>query len=139
MQTHSSEHTHTVNTHPEQWATIYAAAPGEQFGVRYLAQGHLVVVLKVERAHSLPSSLPDQNSYSQPFDYESDSLPLGHAFRLHDFLLSVLSVNRHSVLIFFFFFFFMFMLQMRIKKHQLASKGKVTLKCSYYFHTLKLL
>ncbi len=55
MHTHSSEHTHTVNTHPEHWATIYAAAPGEQLGVRYLAQGHLVVVLKVERAHSLPS------------------------------------------------------------------------------------
>ncbi len=27
--THSSEHTHTVNTHPEQWA-VNAAAPGEQ-------------------------------------------------------------------------------------------------------------
>uniref|UniRef100_A0A672QCH1 Coiled-coil domain containing 141 n=1 Tax=Sinocyclocheilus grahami TaxID=75366 RepID=A0A672QCH1_SINGR len=34
-------HTHTVNTHPEQWAAIYAAAPGEQLGVRCLAQGHL--------------------------------------------------------------------------------------------------
>ncbi len=34
--------THTaVNTHPEQWAAIYAAAPGEQLGVRCLAQGHL--------------------------------------------------------------------------------------------------
>ncbi len=39
--THSSEHTHTVNTHPEQWAAIYTAAPGEQLGVRCLAQGHL--------------------------------------------------------------------------------------------------
>ncbi len=26
VHTHSSEHTHTVNTHPEQWAAIYAAA-----------------------------------------------------------------------------------------------------------------
>ncbi len=34
-------HTHTVNTHPEQWAAIYAAAPREQLGVRCLAQGHL--------------------------------------------------------------------------------------------------
>ncbi len=34
-------HTHTVNTHPEQWAAIYAVAPGEQLGVRCLAQGHL--------------------------------------------------------------------------------------------------
>ncbi len=68
--THPSAHTHTVNTHPEQWAAN-AAAPGEQLGVRCLAQGHLsrgieggesswgfgallkgtsVVVLKVERA-----------------------------------------------------------------------------------------
>ncbi len=30
-----------MNTHPEQWAAIYAAAPGEQLGVRCLAQGHL--------------------------------------------------------------------------------------------------
>ncbi len=40
--THSSEHTHThtaVNTHTEQWAAVYAAAPGEQLGVRCLAQG----------------------------------------------------------------------------------------------------
>ncbi len=48
-----------VHTHPEQWAAIYAAAPGEQLGVLCLAQGHLVVVLKVKRAlyihlHSLP-------------------------------------------------------------------------------------
>ncbi len=40
VHTHSIEHTHTVNTHPEQWAAIYAAAPGEQLGVRCLAQGH---------------------------------------------------------------------------------------------------
>ncbi len=39
MHTHSSEHTHTVNTHPEEWAAIYAAAPGEQLRVRCLAQG----------------------------------------------------------------------------------------------------
>ncbi len=32
--THSSEHTHTQWTHPEQWAAIYAAEPGEQLGVR---------------------------------------------------------------------------------------------------------
>ncbi len=41
VHTHSSEHTHTVNTHLEQWAAIYAAAPGEQLGVRCFAQGHL--------------------------------------------------------------------------------------------------
>ncbi len=32
-------HTHTVNTHPEQWAAIYAAAPRQQLGVWCLAQG----------------------------------------------------------------------------------------------------
>ncbi len=40
VHTHSSEHIHTVNTHLEQWAAIYAA-PGEQLGVRCLAQVHL--------------------------------------------------------------------------------------------------
>ncbi len=42
--------THTaVNTHPEQWAAIIAAAPGEQLGVRCLLKGTSVVVLRVER------------------------------------------------------------------------------------------
>ncbi len=41
VHTHSSEHTHTMNTHPEQRAAIYAAAPGEQLGVQCLAQGDL--------------------------------------------------------------------------------------------------
>ncbi len=80
--TYSSEHTHTVNTHLEQWAAIYVAVPGEQLGVRCLAQVHLVVVLKVERELDIHSphlqSLPDRESNSQPFNYESDSLPLGH-------------------------------------------------------------
>ncbi len=83
-QTHSSEHTHTVNTHPEQWAAINAAVPREQLRVRCLDQGHLAVVLKVERALYIHSphlqSLLDRDSNSQPFDYESDSLPLGHDF-----------------------------------------------------------
>ncbi len=42
-------HTHTVNTQREQWTAIYAVAHGEQLEVWRLAQGHLVVVLKVER------------------------------------------------------------------------------------------
>ncbi len=53
VHTHSSEHTHTVNTHLEQWIALYAAAPGDQLGVWCLAQGHLscgIVVLGVERA-----------------------------------------------------------------------------------------
>ncbi len=34
VHTHSSEHTntHTVNTHTEQWAAIFVAAPGEHLG-----------------------------------------------------------------------------------------------------------
>ncbi len=35
-----SAHT-AVNTHPEQWTVVYAAAPGEQLEVQCLAQGHL--------------------------------------------------------------------------------------------------
>ncbi len=57
--THSSEHTHTVNTYPEQWAAINAVAPGEHLRVRCLSQGHLVVVLRVERAVSHWQSLLD--------------------------------------------------------------------------------
>ncbi len=56
VQTHSSEHTHTVNTHPEQWAAIYAAAPGEQLGARCLAQGQLSHGIEggESTVHSLP-------------------------------------------------------------------------------------
>ncbi len=51
---HTQQWTHTqnVNTHLEQWAAIYAAVPREQLGVRYLAQVHLVVVLKVHNIHA---------------------------------------------------------------------------------------
>ncbi len=76
--THTHTHTHTVNTHMEQWAAFYAAAPGEKLGVRCLAQGHFVVVLKVERELNIHSPhrqfLPARDSNSQPLDYESDSL-----------------------------------------------------------------
>ncbi len=43
--------THTaVNTHPEQWAAIYAAAPGSSWGIGAVLKGLTsVVVLKVER------------------------------------------------------------------------------------------
>ncbi len=49
-------HTHTVNTHPEQWAAFYAAAPGEQLGVRCLAQRHLS--RGIEGGESAVHSLP---------------------------------------------------------------------------------
>ncbi len=53
-----SQYTHTaVNTHPEQWAAIYAAAPGEQLGVWCLAQGsHLS--RGIEGGESAGYSLP---------------------------------------------------------------------------------
>ncbi len=72
-------HTHTVNTHLEQWAAIYAAAPGEQLGVQCLAQGHLSRGIEggESAVHSVHLQfLPAQDSNSQPFDYESDSLTI---------------------------------------------------------------
>ncbi len=57
VHTYSSEHTHTVNTHPEQWSAIYAAVPGEQLRVRCLAQGHLSHGIEggESTGHSLPT------------------------------------------------------------------------------------
>ncbi len=80
VRTHSSEHTHTVNTHPEQLAAIYAAEPGSSWGFGALLKGTSVVVLKVERALDIHSphlqSLPTWDLNSQPLDYESDSLTI---------------------------------------------------------------
>ncbi len=65
----SKVHTHTVNTHPEQWAAIYAAVPGEQLGVRCLAQGHLSRGIEggESAVHSLPPPTIPADSNSQPF------------------------------------------------------------------------
>ncbi len=69
-----------MNTHPEQWAAIYAAAPGEQLGVRCLAQGHLSRGIEggESAGNLLPllQFLPAQDSNSQPLDYKSDSLTI---------------------------------------------------------------
>ncbi len=45
-----------MNSHPEQWAAIYAAAPGEQLGVWCLIQGHLSCGIDCgeSAAHSFP-------------------------------------------------------------------------------------
>ncbi len=48
VHTHSSEHTHTVNTHPEQWAFMLRH-PGSSWGFGALLKGTSVVVLKEER------------------------------------------------------------------------------------------
>ncbi len=55
--TQSSEHTHTVNTHPEQWAAILLRRPGSSWGFGALLKGLTsVVVLRVEESagYSLP-------------------------------------------------------------------------------------
>ncbi len=69
-----------MNTHPEQWAAIYAAAPGEQLGVQCLAQGHLSRGIEGgERALVIHSPhlqfQPDLRLDSSP-----TLLPLGHDF-----------------------------------------------------------
>ncbi len=78
----SKVHTHTaVNTHPEQWAAIYAVAPGEQLGVQCLDLGHLSRGIeggvRVMCIHSLHLQfLPVRDSNLQPFDYEFYSLTI---------------------------------------------------------------
>ncbi len=64
--THSSEHRHTVNTHPEQWAAIYAVASGEQLAVRCLAQGHLVVESWYWRSRKCCTFTPPTYNSCQP-------------------------------------------------------------------------
>ncbi len=95
--THPREH-----THPELWAATYAAAPGEQLGVRCLAQVYLSRGIEggesaVHSLHPPPpphththrQSLPDRYSNSQPFD----SLTLGHNFPNH---WVILQIHNHS-------------------------------------------
>ncbi len=40
-----------VHTHPEKWAAIYDAVPGEHLGVRCLAQEHLSHGIEGEEEH----------------------------------------------------------------------------------------
>ncbi len=69
VHTHSSEHTHTPGAVGSQCCGA-------------LLKVISVVVLKVERVLDFHSPhlqfLPARDSNSQPFDYESNSLPLGH-------------------------------------------------------------
>ncbi len=88
-----SKCTHTaVNTHKPWTHTWSSGQPfllwclGSSCGFGALLKGTSVVVLRVERALYIHSphlqSLPDRDLNSQPFDYESDSLSLGHDFPL---------------------------------------------------------
>ncbi len=56
VHTHSSEHTHTVNIHPEQWAAILCCGARGAVGFRCLAQGHLSHGIEggESAVHSLP-------------------------------------------------------------------------------------
>ncbi len=65
-----------MNTHPEQWAGIYAAAPGEQLGFCALLKGLTsVMVLRALYIHS-PHLQILQDPNPQPLDNESDSLTI---------------------------------------------------------------
>ncbi len=68
---------HTVKTHLEQWAAIYAAA---QLGVRYLGQGHLSH--GIEGGESAGHSLPPP------------TIPAGPRFELATFGLQVRLSNH---------------------------------------------
>ncbi len=70
--THTAVNTHTpwTHTHPEQWAALYAVAPGEQVLVLPWYWGWR------ERCTFTPptyNSCRTWDSNSQPLDYESDS------------------------------------------------------------------
>ncbi len=82
--------THTaVNTHPEQWAAIYAAAPGDQLGVQCLAQEHV---------HSLPhlKFLPARDSNPRPFNYKSNSLTIRPLYLLYLYLRIPAAATRQK-------------------------------------------
>ncbi len=67
--THPSAHTHThTHTHPEQWA-VDTVAPGQQLGVRCLAQGS-----HFSRRHSCRS----WDSNPKPWVTSQTLYPLGH-------------------------------------------------------------
>ncbi len=75
--THPSAHTHTLNTHPEQWAAI-APTPGEQLGVWCLAQGHL--------SHGIEGRESAVHSQSPP------SIPARPEFRTHNLWITSLTL-----------------------------------------------
>ncbi len=83
--THTAVNTHTLWTHTQSSGQpLMLRHSGSSWGFGSLLKYTSVVVLKVKRALYIHSthlqSLPDRNSNSQPFNYESDSLPLGHDF-----------------------------------------------------------
>ncbi len=58
VHTYSSEHTHTVNTHSEQWAAILLRRPRNSWGFGALIKGLTsVVVMKVEESAGIHSKI----------------------------------------------------------------------------------
>ncbi len=107
------EHTHTVNTHPEQWAAN-AAAPREQLGVWCLAQGsHLSHGIEggESAGHSLPPTYNPcrlRDSNPRPSGYKSNSLSIRprlpqdgalHGFACHPFAGAMLIFSVSSICI----------------------------------------
>ncbi len=83
--THTAVNTHTPRTHTQSSGKPFMLRrPGSSWGFGALLKGTSVVVLRVKRALDLHSPhlqfLPARDSNSQPFNYESDSLLLGHNF-----------------------------------------------------------
>ncbi len=70
VHTHTAVKTHTVNTHPKQWAAIYAAATGEKFGVRCLAQEHFSRGIEVEREHCTFLPPTEKHAYNFLFNLQ---------------------------------------------------------------------
>ncbi len=120
--------THTPWTHTPWTHTRSSAAPGEQLGVRCLAQGsHLSRVIEDERAlyiHSPPLTYNPcrAETQSQPLDYESDSLPLGHdysvIFQFHKETCSILSNNNKNT-------HFIFIICLKSLNHEIKIVNRI--------------
>ncbi len=95
--THTQQWTHTWTHTQSSGQPFMLRHPGSNWG---LVQGHIVVVLMVERALYIHSphlqSLPDRDSNSQPFHYESNSLPLGHNFPRLTAMWAE-TINKHAL------------------------------------------
>ncbi len=83
--THTVVNTHTVNTHPEQWAVILLRRPGSSWGFGALFKGLTsVVVLRVEESASYslppPPTIPaEPETQTHDLQVTSPNLwPLGH-------------------------------------------------------------
>ncbi len=97
----SSEQTHT-HTHPEQWAAI-APAPGEQLGVRCLAQGHLShgieggeSAVHSQSPPSIPAGARIKPANQRPSGYKSNSLTIRPQLPPYLIFISVLISFLHK-------------------------------------------